>query len=264
MILLTPDQTATLRDWFLPDRPGRLVGLHVINTRNGACFADRWPEPRAIWSEVAGNGSFAGDPGAFSPDDLKDRVAGFVEAPEPFEPLLRAAFSSIHVWDRVVLDLQAAPRHCEPRRGEAISPPGDRDPIIRRLEPADAYHLWGLSPNASWIARTWGGPAGLAAGRHAWGAFASGRLASVACTFFVGHRYEEIGVATEPEFRGAGLGTACAGALCRDIQDRGRIPSWTTSPDNIPSLRVAQKLGFSLQRRDRLLVINTSIPEPVA
>lgn len=121
MILLTPDQTATLRDWFLPDRPGPLVGLHVINTRNGACFADRWPEPRAIWSEVAGNGSFAGDPGAFSPDDLKDRVAGFVEAPEPFEPLLRAAFSSIHVWDRVVLDLQTAPRHCEPRRGEAIS-----------------------------------------------------------------------------------------------------------------------------------------------
>jgi bacillithiol biosynthesis deacetylase BshB1 len=30
--------------------------------------------------------------------------------------------------------------------------------------------------------------------------------------------------------------------LCQDIQARGKRPSWTTSPDNIPSQRVAQKL----------------------
>ncbi|MGH8908893.1 MAG: hypothetical protein ACRD0K_20970 [Egibacteraceae bacterium] len=68
-----------------------------------------------------------------------------------------------------------------------------RDELVRRLEPADAYHVWGLCPDVSWISGTWGGPAGLAASGHAWGAFAEGRLVSVACTFFVGHLYEDIG-----------------------------------------------------------------------
>ena len=42
MILLTPQQTAALYDWFVPDRPGPLVGLHVIQTGQGVCYADRW------------------------------------------------------------------------------------------------------------------------------------------------------------------------------------------------------------------------------
>jgi predicted GNAT family acetyltransferase len=94
------------------------------------------------------------------------------------------------------------------------------------------------------------------------GAFRSGRLAAVACSFFAGVRYEDIGVVTQPAERGQGLGMACAGALCAAIQGRGRQPSWSTSPDNTASLRVAEKLGFVLQRRDRLLVVGKSLPEP--
>jgi predicted GNAT family acetyltransferase len=96
----------------------------------------------------------------------------------------------------------------------------------------------------------------------AWGAFIKGRLASVACTFFLGDQYEEIGVVTEPEFRGRGLSVACSGALCLDIQRRGRYSSWTTSPDNTASLRVAQKLGFSLHHHDCLYVIGHDPPQP--
>ena len=77
-----------------------------------------------------------------------------------------------------------------------------------------------------------------------------------------GERYEDIGVVTLPEYRGAGLCVACAGALCRDIEGRGRRPTWTTSPDNTASLRVAEKLGFVLHRRDRLLIIGVKIPRP--
>jgi predicted GNAT family acetyltransferase len=78
----------------------------------------------------------------------------------------------------------------------------------------------------------------------------------------MGERYEDLGVVTEPEFRGRGLSVACAGALCEDIQSRGHWPSWTTSPDNTASIRVAEKLGFSLQRRDILYAIGVPIPEP--
>ena len=69
-------------------------------------------------------------------------------------------------------------------------------------------------------------------------------------------------MATEPGFRGLGLSPACAWAVCQDVRRRSRVPSWTTSPDNTASLRVAAKLGFRRQRRDRLLVVDAPVPEP--
>jgi hypothetical protein len=57
-----------------------------------------------------------------------------------------------------------------------------------------------------------------------------------------------------------GYGTAHVEALCEDIFNRGRKPSWTTSPDNIASLRVARKLTFIVQRQDYLYVVNMQIP----
>ncbi|MGH8929158.1 MAG: GNAT family N-acetyltransferase [Egibacteraceae bacterium] len=251
MKLLAPSEVAVLRDWFLPDRPGPLVGLHVVNTGNGACFADRWPDPRALLVETAGNYSLVGDPEALAPTDLHDGVVGLVEAPESFAPLLRRAFPDLQVWDRVILRLDGPPR--------AASAAGT---AARPLQPADAYHVWGLSPDVAWIYKTWGSPSALAASGYAWGAFVGGRLASIACTFFVGSAYEDIGVVTEAGFRGQGLSVACAGGLCRDIQRRGRQPSWTTSPDNVASERVASKLGFARSRTDVLYVTGIPIPEP--
>jgi len=251
MIQLTTSQTSALRDWFVPDRPGPLVGLHILQTGNGACFVDRWPNPRAVLVDSAGNYSLVGDPEALNPNDVKNRITGFVETPERFVPVLRAAFPNLNVWDRMIFELKT-------KSSFSISV----EQLIRRLVPADAFHLWGLSPAINWIYNTWGGPAGLATSGYAWGAFADDWLVSVACIFYVGERYEEIGVVTESEFRGLGLSAACAGKLCEDIQSRGRRPSWTTSPDNTASLRVAEKIGFSLQRRDFLYVIGTPIPEP--
>jgi RimJ/RimL family protein N-acetyltransferase len=250
MLPITLDRLASLRHWFLPDRPGPLVGLHVLQTGHGACAVDRWPRPRALLVETAGNYALAGDPAALAPADLRGRIAGMVEAPAPFEPLLRAAFPDLKLWDRVVLALPGPPP--PPRPGEPV----------RRLAAGDAALLGGLSAEVAWVARTWGGPAGLAASGTGWGAFADGRLVSMACPFFIGERYEDIGVATEPGFRRRGASTACAAAVCHDIVGRGRVPSWTTSPDNLASLRVAEKLGFSPQRRDRLYVIEAEIPVP--
>jgi RimJ/RimL family protein N-acetyltransferase len=247
MILLEPERFAALRDWFVPDRPGPLVGLHVLQTGSGASFVDRWPQPRALLVETTDNCSLAGDPAALHAEDLPDRLRGFVDAPETFVPLLHAAFPQMRAWDRVIFE-------------QPVSPPSEVR-VVRRLTPADVHHLWALSPYDRWICKTWGGPAGLASSGHAWGAFVDGRLRSVACTFFVGDRYEDIGVVTEAPFRGQGLSVACARALCEEVHRRGRRPSWTTSPDNTASLRVAEKLGFVLQRHDRLYVVGVPIPE---
>jgi GNAT superfamily N-acetyltransferase len=251
MIHLTPRQTATLQSWFLPERPGPLVGPHVINTGQGCCWTDRWPGPRALLVETAGNYSLLGDASALSPADLQPHLQGFVEAPEGFVPLLRAAFPDLVIWPRVI--------YTQP---STLDPPPPNNLSLRRLTPCDAQSLVNLDPDLAWISKTWGGPGGLAESGYAWGAWAEGQLASVACTFFLGQTYEDIGVVTEPGFRGQGLSTACVGALCQDIWARGRQPSWTTSADNVASQRVAEKLGFSLRRVDMLYVIGLETPRP--
>jgi RimJ/RimL family protein N-acetyltransferase len=184
------------------------------------------------------------------PADLQG-ITGMIEAPSSFVPLLQAAFSDLRLWQRVTFSLPGEPQFALPNEYE-----------VRRLTAVDTPHLQSLSSASSWIAKTWGGAAGLAASEMAWGALANGRLVAAACTFFLGEQYEEIGVVTEPEHRGRGLSVACAGALCQDIRVLGRIPSWTTSPDNIASIRVAQKLGFRHERDDCLYVAGVSIPEP--
>jgi GNAT superfamily N-acetyltransferase len=248
---LNGEQAAVLRGWFLPDRPGPLVGLHVLQTGYGTCSADRWPHPRALLAEVAGNYALVGEPEVLGPDDLIEaQLVGFVDAPEPFEPLLRAALSTLAVWPRVIMELDP----CATAAGGSPVLAG-----VYRLGPTDAAAIGALSPEVGWVAKTWGGASGLAAGGYAWGAFADGRLVSLACSFFVGERFEDVGVATEPAYRGRGLALACASGLCGDIRDRGRRPSWTTSPENRASLRVAQKLGFVQQRNDRLLVVGRGV-----
>lgn len=253
MIQLTIQQLATLRNWFRPDRPGPLIGPHLLNTGHGTAWVDRWPDPRALYVETAQNGSLLGDPTVLTPAMIRSVVTGFVEAPASFVPLLEETFPDLVVWERVIAALPSAPTY-RPPAGFTVRP----------LTSADTHHLANLSEESFWISKTWGGPAGLAASGYGWGAFAGDQLAAVANVFFVGDTYEEIGVVTEPAFRGLGLSVACSGVLCEEIRSRGHIPSWTTSPDNTASKRVAEKLGFQWVRNDFLYVIGSNVPKPAS
>jgi RimJ/RimL family protein N-acetyltransferase len=252
MLQLDPRSYADVEAHF-SERPGPLCGPHVIGTGRGALFADRWPEPRAVLAAVAGNYALRGDPTAVRPDWLQDRLAGFVDAPEAFAPLLREAFPDLKVWDRVVLALADKPR--------AVASEGAE---LRRIGPRNAHHVWALAPDIDWISKTWGGPPGLAASGLAFGAFVEDRLASLAVPFFVGSRYEDVGIVTDTEFRGRGLSPACAAAVAVDVSARGRRTSWSTSPENAASLRVAHKLGFEVDRRDVLYLVDEPAPKPAS
>jgi predicted GNAT family acetyltransferase len=173
-----------------------------------------------------------------------------LDASLDFEPLLRETFSTVQIWKRLVYNLEQAP---------VISRSGGF--FLRRLSAADRPSLENLSPPNRWIWNTWQDAAALAASGFAWGAFRGDRLASLACSFFVGDDYEDIGVVTENEFRAQGLSTACTAQLCLDIQARSRTPCWTTSTTNRASQRVAEKTGFTIAREDFLFVINTEIPD---
>jgi RimJ/RimL family protein N-acetyltransferase len=250
MIELAPSQIAELRPWFTPERPGPVsLAKHVINTGYGRCWSDRWPEPRAVLIETAGNYLLRGDPDALTPATVRPHIAGFVDAPATFLPLLQATFDRIVTWERVIYALHSAPRRSTLQGF-----------LVRQLGWQDAAYLEELSEAANWVYKTWVTPANLAASGYVWGAFAGERLVSVANIFFLGDEYEEIGVATEPEYRGLGLNAACVGGLCEDIQRRGHIPSWTTSTDNLASQRVAEKVGFTFDRHDVLYVIGIDLP----
>jgi GNAT superfamily N-acetyltransferase len=243
MIQLTHDQLLALSSWFVPERPA-LIALHVLNSGNGLCFADRWPQPRALVVAIGSLCSLLGDPAALTPGDLIAHVRGLLYAEPPFLPLMQATFPGVRAIDRVVFHLEQEPTF--------TAPSGTR---VRQLQPADAGAIAALSPDSLFLANTWGGPDGLAASGYAWGAFAGDNLASLACTFLVGDEIEDAGIATEAPYRRQGLALACAGALCQDIRRRGRIPTWTTSTDNPASIHLAEKLGFTQTAAELLYLL---------
>ena len=91
-------------------------------------------------------------------------------------------------------------------------------------------------------------------------AVADERVVAVAAAFFVGRAYEDVGVVTQPGYRGRGLGMACAAAVVADIRARGRRPSWTTSPDNVGSRGIAARLSFVHERDDVLYAVGVPVP----
>ena len=54
--------------------------------------------------------------------------------------------------------------------------------------------------------------------------------------------------------------TGVARAVLDELRARGHQPTWATSPDNTASLRVAEKLGFQVDRQDVSYVIGVDIP----
>ena len=75
------------------------------------------------------------------------------------------------------------------------------------------------------------------------------KVASLCISLFVSGRQVEFGTATNPEFQNRGLSTYLAFACVQECLDRGLEPIWQCWDDNLPSLAVARKVGFVVQRK---------------
>lgn len=81
-----------------------------------------------------------------------------------------------------------------------------------------------------------------------------GELVSLAHTFAWSPMYVDIGVTTHEQYRTRGMATAAAAIVATEVQKRGKIPVWSTGADNLPSMRIAQKLGFRETSRRLYLI----------
>lgn len=82
------------------------------------------------------------------------------------------------------------------------------------------------------------------------GAVVDSKVVSVAHTNAITERYADIGVFTHQDCRNRGYSTASAALVTAAIQERGLTPVWSCGEDNLQSLRVAAKVGFTeLSRR---------------
>lgn len=250
MIPLPTGHRTNLRRFFLPERPGPQTALHVIRERTDGCFVDRWPEPRAVAVLAPGDLVLAGDSRALRPADLRAfTFRGMIEAPTSFLPLLERTYRDLRRWPRIVGTLE----------GRA-APSLPAEITVRRLTVGDEALMATIDPGAQWLWRHYGDPGLMAASGLAWAAIAAGECVSIALPFTRGERYEDLAVFTDPALRRMGLSTACVANLIEDVRGRGRIPSWGTSPRNVASVRVAEKMGFRKDRDDTVYITGVETP----
>ena len=89
------------------------------------------------------------------------------------------------------------------------------------------------------------------------GAVVEGNIVAIAHTYAETKLHADIGVSTLEAWRKKGFATAAASLVAQEIQARGKVPAWSCGEDNIASLRVAQKLGFTeVERRTYVIPIS--------
>lgn len=91
-----------------------------------------------------------------------------------------------------------------------------------------------------------------------------GEIVSLAHTFAWSPLYVDLGVTTHEQFRNKGMATAAAALVAAEVQKRGKVPVWSTGIDNLPSMRIAQKLGFRETSRRLYLIPVEEVPVPIS
>ncbi|WP_432126174.1 GNAT family N-acetyltransferase [Streptomyces sp. bgisy082] len=210
---------------------------HVLATGHGTWWTDRAAYPRAIAVTCGSHALLAGDPTALAPADLFPLAGRRVAAPDRFLPVLGAAFDLLLPWHRMLYVHRAA----------GVSTRVPRGVIVRRLRAQDGPAL-AAAPGLGRIDSTWDGPMALARSGHGWAAFGRNEVLAVACTRFVGSRYEEVVCTAGPGERRRRLGSACLAGLTADIAARGRTATWSCSRDDRASRLLAWTGGFRLVR----------------
>jgi len=131
----------------------------------------------------------------------------------------------------------------EPRPASVLP----KDWSLRRIDGSLARQFQGrVDP---WVVEIWGGADALAERAGGWAVVrGDGVLASFCCACAVGgppgEVEAEIEIGTAPDSRQRGVAAAAAEAFFGECGERGWLPAWTCGTGNVPSARLAERLGF--------------------
>ncbi len=90
------------------------------------------------------------------------------------------------------------------------------------------------------------------------GAVVDSNIVAIAHTYAETDLHADIGVSTVEIWQKKGFATAAASLVAEKIQAKGKVPAWSCGEDNIASLMVAQKLGFTeVGRRTYVIPISS-------
>lgn len=126
------------------------------------------------------------------------------------------------------------------------------DDGVRYLTPSDLA-MWDCSPSELHV-NGFGSLEALLTNGVAAGAVVDGHLVAIAATTARTAHHADIGVNTLEAFRGQGYATAAASLVVDSVQRAGAVPVWSTGEANVPSQRVAEKLGFTPADRRTYLI----------
>jgi hypothetical protein len=259
MIELTPSQFPTAAPLFAQAHYGVLTAGTLEGGHPGRVFVDDLPQPRAgLVATRAGYFFLAGPPDAAFLDALFDRftndllprqvtdlgspeVVLFFDPPEWHAPLF-ARFA-----DKRPLRIRKL-RHVLPQ-GAGV-PHGWRDdlPPGLRLAPFSA-ELFEAHPDLSGEAVLFYGSTARFLEHSLGVCVLDGDTVAGACSaVFTGAGEAEISIHTAEAYRRRGLGCIAAAAFIEACAERGLRPVWGCWPENEPSVRLAGKLGFALDR----------------
>ena len=88
------------------------------------------------------------------------------------------------------------------------------------------------------------------------------RVATVAFSSAVSSEEIDIGVETDPDYRGRGLAAGVAGKMCEAVLALGKKPIWSCSTMNTASEKTAEKIGF-IKVREKIcnFQLRANVPE---
>lgn len=72
-----------------------------------------------------------------------------------------------------------------------------------------------------------------------------GKIVSECTSIFLANGYAEIDIVTHPEYRGRGFAALTSKAFIEYCLSKGLIPRWDCDENNVSSMKLAEKLGFS-------------------
>ena len=241
----------------LVETPETVISIHIL--KRGECniyvSGNRRPRPVAILQSK----DLPSEPVAFGSD---------VNA-------VWQQLTQVKGWQCVLVDKEIAPTLGEIISSQLMTPVSFLDDVyhvpqgqilpfehkwVRRLTSEDLALLETLPHEAQPIG-FWGDlRTSLREGLVA-GAIVNGEVVATSFVAARGQRYVDVGVYVLENHRRCGLATAVASLVTRSVQSDGLVPVWSCGSHNLPSLKLARKLGFVEVSRRTYVIIREYLAE---